>query len=61
MAKLSTKKASQSGVFLDPDHTFYILVDDGKAKFGADVKLRGNLEKEMATTWKVPGLQKGKP
>ena len=59
-SKAKHKKASQNGVFLDPNHSYFILVDDQKAKFGADVKLRGSLEKEMSASWKVPDLEKGK-
>ena len=43
------------GTFLDPFHSYFILVDDGtENKFAADVRIRVFLEEQMISTWKVP-------
>lgn len=50
----SSKKADTSqDILLDPNHTHFILVDDGsEGKFGKEIKFRAQLEAE---------LRKGKP
>ncbi|XP_072021882.1 transient receptor potential cation channel subfamily M member-like 2 [Amphiura filiformis] len=54
-AHLSTRKHNdKNGVFLDPNHTHFILVDDGtKGKFGAGLSLRVKLEEMISTHVKV--------
>ena len=53
-------------VFLERNHSYFILVnDDNKDEFGADVKIRGFLEKQMKSTWSlfgtVPNVATGRP
>ncbi len=45
--RMDTK--NQKGVLLDPNHTHFILADNGTVgKFGVEIKLRGKIEKEIA-------------
>ena len=38
-----------NGVLLDPNHTHFILADNGTdGKFGVEIKLRGKIEKEIS-------------
>ena len=44
---MDTKKAT--GPLLDPNHTHFILVDNGTEKqFGVEIKLRGKVEKAIS-------------
>ena len=54
-AVLSTRKHNDKhGVYLDPNHTHFILVDDGtKGRFGAGLNLRVQLEEMISTKVKV--------
>ena len=37
------------GVLLDPNHTHFILADNGtEGQFGVEIKLRGKMEKEIS-------------
>ncbi|XP_072021697.1 transient receptor potential cation channel subfamily M member-like 2 [Amphiura filiformis] len=46
---------------LEPNHSYFILVDDGTDKYGSDVPLRGGLEKAMSENWKVSDLEEKIP
>ena len=40
--------SSSKGVFLDPNHTHFILVDDGsQGNFGKEIEFRAHLEAEL--------------
>ncbi|XP_033624226.1 transient receptor potential cation channel subfamily M member-like 2 isoform X2 [Asterias rubens] len=45
--RMDTK--NRKGVLLDPNHTHFILADDGtNGQFGKEIKLRGKMEKEIS-------------
>ena len=53
-AYLNTKRQSSkdqgTGILLDPNHTHFILVDNGTTdKFGAEIDLRARLERGIST------------
>ncbi|XP_072021686.1 transient receptor potential cation channel subfamily M member-like 2 [Amphiura filiformis] len=62
VVKLDPEPTKEKGVSsLQPNHSYFILVDDGTNKFGSDVLVRGGLEKAMSRNWKVSGLDEQVP
>ncbi|XP_072021237.1 transient receptor potential cation channel subfamily M member-like 2 [Amphiura filiformis] len=46
---------------LEPNHSYFILVDDGTNNYGSDVPVRGGLEKAMSDNWTLSGLKETIP
>ncbi len=47
------KKTHFKNELLDPNHTHFLLVDDGAQKFGGEVEFKADLEAEVARYFKV--------
>ena len=53
----AAERASGNGAPLNPDHTHFLLVDNGKrggAAFGGEIKVRAALEKYVSQVKRVP-------
>ncbi|XP_072020968.1 transient receptor potential cation channel subfamily M member 2-like [Amphiura filiformis] len=48
------RQGEPNEVLLDPNHTHFILVDDGsEGKYGVEVQLRAKLEETISTQWSL--------
>ena len=58
-AKLNTKMPYEKGVFLDPNHSYYILIDDTDVPDTGKFKVRENLEREIRSSRNIPNSSHG--
>jgi len=48
------KPNSRESAAIDPNHTHFLLVDNGKDEYGGEINLRGMLEHALAQRYRVP-------
>ena len=50
------KPNSMESAALDPNHTHFILVDNGKDEYGGEIQLRGSIEQALSERFRVPSV-----
>ena len=50
------KPNSKEGNAIDPNHTHFLLVENGKEEFGGEIDFRGKLEQAISQRFRVPNV-----
>ena len=53
---IKRKANSRESVAIDPNHTHFIMVDNGKDEFGGEIQLRGSIEHALSYRFRVPNV-----